>query len=106
MSLQPQNKDLLQLIEHCVAFKKYGGQTANLHFQKNLPVTVLPCALFDPLWIPNPMNMSFKDIFTKKVLNIDFNSIFVLHWHNQWKADIDDNCMFKYLQITCSTSNK
>ena len=89
----------------------WGFQEANLNYNTNMSLLVLPCSWVDPSWINNPYSITFNQFFkpTNKIWNFDtfFPGVFGYHWHNRWENDIAktsickqlDNIIIKELKI-------
>lgn len=86
----------------------WGFQEANLTYDLDLDLLVLPCSWFDASWISNPLNLSFNDFFTNTTIDYTFDNFFkgafVYHWHNRWNNIIEDQSPMKRLINIIKTS--
>ena len=84
----------------------WGFQEAGITYDKPLNLLILPCAWFDPGWIPNPSKIEFDDFFNKSHqkwnFDIFFPNTFCYHWHNRWKLPIENTSICRQLDnIIC-----
>lgn len=95
ISLEPKSnkmkKNILFIIERN---RGWGFEEANLTYDLNLDLLVLPCSWFDASWISNPLKLSFNDFFINTTIDYNFDNFFkgafVYHWHNKWNNKIED----------------
>jgi hypothetical protein len=105
ISLLPKSDKMKKNIEFIIKRNRgWGFQEANLTFDLDLDMLILPCGWFDGSWITNPYNLEFRYFFTptNKKYNFDnfFKGAFCYHWHNNWNMKIDDSSIFKQL-VNC-----
>lgn len=69
----------------------WGFQQARLTYDLPLDYLVLPCAWFDPDWIPNTYSFGWDAFFktSSPALPTFFDKCFGYHWHNRWGATIE-----------------
>jgi len=72
----------------------WGFQEAELTYDLPLDLLVLPCAWFDPDWIPNPFSFGFDSFFKTHTGSLRFfEKCFGYHWHNRWHAPLEPDCI-------------
>jgi len=96
ISLHQKSEKMKKNIEFIINRNRgWGFQQANLTYDLQLDMLVLPCSWFDADWITNPYNIGTTNFFenTDKQYNFDnfFNGSFCYHWHNKWNNKIHDN---------------
>lgn len=89
ISLEPRSAKLTAAIEFIKKRNRgWGFQEADLTFDLPLPLTVLPCGWFDPMWLANDRGLHFNDFFSvylsKHTMESLFPGVFCIHWHNQF----------------------
>jgi hypothetical protein len=97
ISLIPKSVKMGRNMEFIINYNKgWGFKQANLTFDLNIDMLILPCSWFDPLFI-----RECPDIFehTDNKYNFDnfFNGCFCYHWHNQWDRKIEENSIISQL---------
>ena len=107
--LQKNNPDMIHNIKFIMDHNKgWGFQEANLTFDKDLKMLVLPCAWIDPAWISNPLKIGFDDFFKESNKTWTFNNYypdsFAFHWHNRWKSVIHDSSVCRQLDNIIKTN--
>jgi len=102
ISLEPKSskmKDIISFIDE--RNNGWGFQEANLTYDLNLDLLVLPCSWFDASWISNPLNFSFDNFLNYTDIDYNFDNFlkgsFCYHWHNNWNYKIDDKSPMKRL---------
>lgn len=87
--LEPHSAKLTSAIEFIKKRNRgWGFQEADLTYDLELPLTVLPCGWFDPMWLSNDRGLHFNDFFSvylsKHTMDSLFPGGFCIHWHNQF----------------------
>ena len=108
ISLQPKCDKMKKNIEFIITRNRgWGFQEANLNYNLELDMLVLPCSWFNADWITNPYHIGTENFFknTDKIYDFDtfFKGSFCYHWHNKWDKKIEDNSIIiqlvKIIQI-------
>lgn len=102
ISLEPKSEKMKKNIQFIIDRNLgWGFQQANLTYDLNLDMLILPCSWFDPDWIKNPFNIGGEKFFIKTtyLYNFDnfFKGSFCYHWHNQWDKKIHNNSIIMQL---------
>ena len=102
MCLQKNNPDMIHNIKFVMNQNRgWGFQEANLTFDKDLKMLVLPCAWIDPAWINSPIKIGFDEFFKPSEKKWTFNNFhpgsFAFHWHNRWKSEIHNSSVCRQL---------
>jgi hypothetical protein len=79
----------------------WGFQEAQLTYNLDMNLLVLPCSWFDGLWIDNPYNIYYGNFFEDTDTKYDFSNFFkgafCYHWHNGWNMNIHKNSIMNQL---------
>jgi hypothetical protein len=97
ISLEAKSKKMAKNIEFIINRNKgWGFKQANLTFDLELDMLILPCSWFDPVFIKECPNI-FD--YTDKIYDFNnfFNGCFCYHWHNHWDKPIHNNSIINQL---------
>jgi len=100
--LEPRSEKMEANIRKIAALNRgWGFQQARLTYDLPLDMLVLPCAWFDPGWIPNPYAFGWGCLFKQyrgEEPLVFFDGCFGYHWHNRWHEPIEPNCIVERLE--------
>jgi hypothetical protein len=101
ISLVPQNNKIKDIIEFIIKRNKgWGFQEADLTYDLELDMLVLPCSWFDGSWLGD-IHFGCDAFFqgSDKIYTFEnfFNGGFCYHWHNRWNHHIHENSPIKQL---------
>ena len=90
ISLEPKSDKMKKNIEFIIKCNRgWGFRKAQLTYNSDLDLLVLPCSWFDGGWIENPYNIRGNDIINNTSEKYDFDTFFkgafCYHWHSQQK---------------------
>jgi hypothetical protein len=102
ISLIPKSDKMKKIIKFIINRNNgWGFQEANLTYNLDLDLLVLPCSWFDGDWIENSYNIGTVNFFkdTDKSYNFTnfFEGAFCYHWHNKWNVPIGQNSIIVQL---------
>tara|TARA_Y100000590_G_C15726047_1_gene1015281 strand:+ start:1080 stop:1934 length:855 start_codon:yes stop_codon:yes gene_type:complete len=104
ISLNAKSNKMKNNIEFIINRKRgWGFQRAELTYDLELDILVLPCSWFDPGWITTDTTGagSFITFFENSNKKYNFNNFFpgsfCYHWHNKWNKQIHDKSIIKQL---------
>jgi hypothetical protein len=100
ISLEPKSEKMKKNIEFIINRNRgWGFQEANLNFDLQLDMLVLPCSWFDSLWTEKTININSFFNYTNNSYNFNnfFKGAFCYHWHNQWNKKIENNSILEQL---------
>ncbi len=107
--LEPRSAKLTAAIEFIKTRNRgWGFQEADLTHDLPLPLTVLPCGWFDPMWLSNDRGLHFNDFFSIYLSRLTMDSLFpgafCIHWHNQFSKE--PHLMSPYAQLRADLEEK
>ena len=77
ISLEPKSDKMKKNIEFIIKRNRgWGFQRAQLTYDLDLDMLVLPCSWFDGGWIENPYNLARRDIIKRTLQKYDFDTFF------------------------------
>jgi len=101
ISLVPENDKMKNNIEFIIRRNRgWGFQDANLTYDLDLDMLVLPCSWFDGSWLGDIQfgcDAFFQSSDKMHTFENFFNGGFCYHWHNRWDHDIHENSPIKQL---------
>ena len=104
ISLEPRSIKMKNNINFIINRNRgWGFQRAELTYDSDLDMLILPCSWFDGSWVQNPYRIGTSNFLekTNKQYNFDnfFKGTFCYHWHNQWDKEIEENSIIDQLGL-------
>lgn len=104
ISLEPRSIKMKNNINFIINRNRgWGFQRAELTYDSELDMLILPCSWFDGSWVQNPYRIGTCNFLekTNKQYNFDnfFKGAFCYHWHNQWDKEIEENSIIDQLGL-------